>query len=67
MKEISNVIDTYNLCLSSEKREILEYPFSFFDTVIIDIKKLIRKIDIEQRIVLDSRKKKRFAKNKNAG
>lgn len=57
-KEISHVLNTYNLCLSSEKREILEYPFSFFDTVIIDIKKLIRKIDIEQRIVLDSRKKK---------
>ena len=57
-KEISHALDTYNLCLSSEKREILEYPFSFFDTVIIDIKKLIRKIDIEQRIVLDSRQKK---------
>lgn len=63
-KEISHVLDTYNLCLSSEKREILEYPFSFFDTVIIDIKKLIRKIDIEQRIVLDSRKNKDLQKIK---
>ena len=57
-KEISHKLATYNLYLSTEKREILEYPFSFSDNIILNIKKLIRKIDIEQRMVLEDREKK---------